>query len=191
MCNFFSFVTEPEANGGKRYYFDWKYRKAHLKDDGPDSHDHIIQYYGLGKKQCNTFEYDPLTKNFVVDAVHSSIDDTAQAHEWVEKLDWKEIIKPLIIKPIINPFELPKVEEVTPEIIELLKKWSAVWSAVGSEIYAYISSFFNIKFKYDFSSGIKLWEMGIVSSFDGKTWRLHSGKKAEVIYSISAAELAG
>jgi hypothetical protein len=53
-----------------------------------------------------------------------------------------------------------------------------VWASVG----AYSSSFLNIKYKYDFSACAKLWEMGLVPSFDGTTWRLHSGKNADVVY---------
>ena len=60
--------------------------------------------------------------------------------------------------------------------------WSSVWGSVGSSIrdsvgdsvYAYILSFFNIKYPYDYSSAIKLWEMGLVPSFDGEVWRLNS-----------------
>jgi hypothetical protein len=53
---------------------------------------------------------------------------------------------------------------------------------------AYISSFFAIKYKYDFSSAIQLWEAGLVPLFDGKTWRLHGGKKAEVLYKWTPRE---
>jgi len=28
----------------------------------------------------------------------------------------------------------------------------------------------------------KLWEMGIVPSFDGKAWKLHAGEDAKTIY---------
>jgi hypothetical protein len=27
-----------------------------------------------------------------------------------------------------------------------------------------------------------LWESGFVPSFDGKTWRLHAGKNAKIVY---------
>jgi hypothetical protein len=57
---------------------------------------------------------------------------------------------------------------------------------------AYISSFFpNIKkWKYvehpegenPFQPGIDLWKRGLVPSFDGKTWRLHSGTNAKVVF---------
>ena len=54
--------------------------------------------------------------------------------------------------------------------------WGSVMDSVSDPIYAYISSFFNIDYHYDFSPAIKLWNMGLVPSFDGKIWRLHSYK---------------
>jgi len=36
---------------------------------------------------------------------------------------------------------------------------------------------------------VKLWEMGLVPSFDGKVWRLHGGKNAKVLFEISRKEL--
>ena len=234
MCNFFSFVTEPEKHGGKRFYFDWKYRKEHLKDDNHDSHSSICEFYKLNEDVCNKYEFNPLTKVFIVDQINSQVDDSIQAEDWVNKLDFKRIIEPLIVKPIINPFDLPKVEKITDEHIGLLKQWdsvryvvgdalwssvrasiwasvgasvgdavwSSIWASVGASIWAsiwdsvgdsvgdsiwasvrdYSSSFFNIKYKYDFSPCVRLWESGLVPSFDGTTWRLHSGKSATVVF---------
>ena len=36
---------------------------------------------------------------------------------------------------------------------------------------------------------VDLWRLGLVPSFDGKTWCLHGGPKAEILYSISAVDL--
>jgi hypothetical protein len=33
-----------------------------------------------------------------------------------------------------------------------------------------------------FQSGIDLWRSGFVTSFDGYTWRLHSGERANIVY---------
>ena len=41
MCNFFSFVTDPINHPAEYYFFDWEYRKAHMEEDGADSHSHI------------------------------------------------------------------------------------------------------------------------------------------------------
>jgi len=43
--------------------------------------------------------------------------------------------------------------------------------------------------EYPFISLIKLWKRGLVPSFDGNIWRLHSGKKAKIVFEISKKEL--
>jgi hypothetical protein len=226
MCKFFSFVTEPENNGGKRFYFDWDYRKANLnvhpEDDNADSHSIICKHFKLKEDVCNKYEFNPLTKEFVVDQINSPVDDRIQVEEWVNNLDFKKVVEPLIIKPIVNPLELKMVKKPTKAQIKLLEEWALVWASVRASVWAsvrasvrdsvgasvrasvgasvrasvgdsvgdsvwdsvwaYISSFFDIKYNYDFSSCIKLWEQGLVPSFDGTTWRLHSGKKAEIVY---------
>jgi len=58
----------------------------------------------------------------------------------------------------------------------------SVWDSIWNLTWAYISSFFKIQYEHDFSSAVKLWNAGFVPSFDEKTWRLHSGKKAEIVY---------
>ena len=199
MCEFFSFCTEPEGYGGKRFYFDWKYRKAHLEDEN-DSHSLICKHSGLDEDKCNKYEFNPLTKVFKVDKINSEVDDRIQAEDWVNKLDFKRVVEPLVVKPIVNPFELPDVEAVTPEMIDLLKQWSSVWASVWASVWdsvwdsvgAYVSSLFPgiTKWKYidhppgqnPFQPGIDLWKAGLVPSYDGEVWRLHAGEKAEVVY---------
>ena len=70
----------------------------------------------------------------------------------------------------------------------------SVWDSVR----AYTSTFFNIdQWKYikhrkgvnPFAIILKLWNKGLVPSFDGKVWRLHTGKKAKVIFTITKEEL--
>ena len=222
MCKFFSFVTDPINHPAEYYCFDWEYRKANLKANDADSHSHICKTFNLREDECNKYEFDPLTKRFVIDQINSEKDDSEAAEKWANRLDFKTIVEPLIIKPIINPFELPKVSKPTDEQIGWLKEWAsvrasvrdsvwasvgasvgasvwasvedsvrdavgdAVWDAVGDSVWdavlGYISSFFNIEYKYDFLSAVKLWEAGLVPSFDGTTWRLHSGKSADIVY---------
>ena len=242
MCQFFSFVTDPINHLAEYYHFDWEYRKAHLDDDGADSHSHICAHFALDEDRCNKYEFNPLTKMFTVDQINSERDDSEAAEKWANRQDFKTIVEPLIVKPIVNPLELPKVEQVTDEQIGWLKDWSSVgysvgssvrssvrslvwasvWDAVGDSIWdfgwssvwysvgssvgssvgdsiwdfgwssfgdsvwdsvwAYFSSFFAIEYKFDFSSAVKLWEAGLVPSFDDKVWRLHTGKDAKIIY---------
>ena len=68
--------------------------------------------------------------------------------------------------------------------------WDSVWASVG----AYTGSFFNLPREawkyteniktngYPFQPCVDLWERGLVPSFDGEVWRLHSGPNAKVIW---------
>lgn len=85
--------------------------------------------------------------------------------------------------------------------------WDSVWASVGASVRgsvgdsvgAYISSLFPSikKWKYinhkegvnPFQSGIDLWNMGLIPSFDGNVWRLHKGKNAKIVLEISREEL--
>jgi len=238
MCNFFSFVTDPVNHPAEYYFLDWEYRKADLDDEGVDSHSHICKEFNLCEDVCNKYEFNPLTKRFEIDQINSERDDSKAAEKWAQRLDFKTIIEPLIIKPIVNPFELPAVEHVTDEQIDWLKSWASVrvsvwnsvrasvrasvgdsvWNSVGASVrnlvgasvwasvwnsvgdsvwdsvwdsvgasvwasvWAYVSTFFAIDHEHDYSSAMKLWEAGLVPSFDGKVWRLHTGKDAKIIY---------
>ena len=69
---------------------------------------------------------------------------------------------------------------------------ASVWDSVWASVRAYISSLFpNIekweyieheKGKNPFQPCIDLWHRGFVPSYDGKVWRLHSGKNADVVW---------
>jgi hypothetical protein len=78
--------------------------------------------------------------------------------------------------------------------------WDSVRESLWDSIGAYMSSFFDIpkwkgikheKGSNPFQSCITLWEKGLVPSFDGKIWRLHTGLNDKILYEISAKELRG
>jgi hypothetical protein len=72
--------------------------------------------------------------------------------------------------------------------------WNSVRDGVWDSMWAYIGSLFplprtawkyteKIKCKgYPFQPAIDLWKAGLVSSFDGKTWRLHGGPDGKVLW---------
>ena len=222
MCKFFSFVTDPINHPAEYYYFDWQYRKENLDDDGADSHSHICAHFKLGEDRCNKYEFNPLIGKFEIDQVNSERDDSDAAEKWANRLDFKTVVEPLIVKPIVNPFELPEVTEVTAEHIQWLHEWASVrssvwdsvwasvgdsvwdsvgasvrssvwasvrssvgdsvWSSVGDSVWAYLSTFFSVDYQHNYSSAAKLWEAGLVPSFDGRSWRLHTGKDAKIVY---------
>ena len=198
MCKFFSFVTDGNR---KKYYFDWEARVELLKNNPqdlrPDSHTSICAKFGLSDDRVNKYEFNPLTNEFTVDQINIK-DDRKSAQKWVKKLDFKTIITPLVIKPIVNPFKIePPV--INNKHIDLLKSWASardsVWhlvmdsiiDSVGVSIWdsvgAYVSSFFLLEnweytncppYVNPFQSCIDLWEQGIIPSYDGKKWRLHT-----------------
>lgn len=201
MCNLFSFRSD---GAGKFYYLNAEQRKKVLANgDNPDSHTYIAEYYGFkGKDEdmLNAYEYNPITKEFLIDRMPNK-DDSKLAKEWVEALDFKTIVPKLIIKPIINPLLIERSKDVTEYEIGLLKEWIkvrySVRYSVWASVRAYMSSFFDIpkwqgidheKGKNPFQSAIDLWEAGLVPSFDGKIWRLHTGKDAKIVYEIKEKE---
>ena len=194
MCEFFSCISNGQGN---IWYFDWELRKKFLSgelDYSPDSHSSIADYFGFkGDKEdrMNKYEFNPLTGKFTIDQLNGK-DDSEVVERKLRKLDFVTIVPSLKIKEIFHPFnQIPVAPEVTPEMIELLQKWASVGDSVRDSVWAYTASFFPeiTEWKYVENLGPnpwepcqKLWEMGVVPSFDGKTWRLHAGEKAEVIY---------
>ena len=70
--------------------------------------------------------------------------------------------------------------------------WDSMGTSVWDSAWAYFGSLFpNIKDwkyvthkpgEYPFASGVTLWRMGLVTSFDGKVWRLHAGPDGKAIW---------
>jgi hypothetical protein len=70
--------------------------------------------------------------------------------------------------------------------------WTSVRGSVLDSAWAYIGSLFpgikkwkhidHVPGVYPFQPAASLWRSGLVPSFDGKTWRIHSGEKAEIVW---------
>jgi len=61
--------------------------------------------------------------------------------------------------------------------------WASVWALVGSLFTEITEWEYAPKTDgYPYQSAVDLWKRGLVASFDGKTWRLHSGEKAEIVW---------
>ena len=132
------------------------------------------------------------------------------AHKkWLKKLE-----KFINRHPVVRPFEKTPPDTLQRKHILLLKKWDSVWASVRDSVWAsvqasvwdsvgdsagaYTGSFFRIpvwkyvkhpKGKDPYQPLVALWNVGLVPSFDSTTWRLHGGKKATVLFSITAEEL--
>jgi hypothetical protein len=60
----------------------------------------------------------------------------------------------------------------------------SAWVYIGS-LFPGIKNWKNINHVpgvYPFQPAVDLWHSGLVPSYDGKTWRLHSGEKAEIVW---------
>ena len=69
--------------------------------------------------------------------------------------------------------------------------WALVWASVWASVRAYIGSFFAVEELNKYQSLWTLWERGFVPSFDGKTWRLHHGPDAKIVYEVTLKTLEG
>jgi len=219
MCQFFSLVSDGKGKVMYfDWKLREKCLKSKLPFE-PDSHTSIATHFGYeGAKEdsLNKYEYNPLTKKFEVDQLNTK-DDSKYVEVFCKKLDFKLIVPQLIIKPIVHPFKI-KPQKVTKADIQLLKQWDSVggsvkdliwnsvggsvgdsiWDSVGGSIWGYTSSFFNLpEWKYikhkkgvnPYQCVIDLWEKGLVPSFNGTTWRLHTGEKAKIVFEITKEKL--
>ena len=110
----------------------------------------------------------------------------------------------------INPFQITPPPKISKKHIKLLRKWASVWASVGDSVWdsvwdsvgdsvgavitSYTGSLFPLQREewkytekiqtsgYPFQSAVDLWKLGLVPSYDGETWRLHSGEDAKVLW---------
>ena len=136
MCKFFSFCSNGR---GAILYLNWEDRQLFLKDqleiESPDSHTSILDYHKIDIKnhdKWNKYEFNPLTREFSIDTINTK-EDSEQMENWVKALNFKKIIKSLIIKPIINPFIDRKYLKINEKDIELLE---GVGASVGASVWA-------------------------------------------------------
>jgi hypothetical protein len=187
--------------------------------ESADSHSSIARYYfkNAAEDKMNKYEFNPLTHLFEVDQINTT-SDIILAENFVRSLDFRSIVLKINYKKIENPLEI-EFTEINDYHKALLKSWASVrasvvasvvasaWASVRASVvasvWAYQSSFFDLEKsewkhceKVDFQgnnnpfqSCIDLYWMGLIPSFNGKTWRLHAGKKAEIVFEITKEEL--
>ena len=188
----------------------WDSTHTNLIDD-PDSHSEICAYFGVSADQVHKYEFRPLDRKFFVDQIARGVRrDSAQIEAKMRRVNYRLLAPPeLNFKRIIHPFKLP-LRKPTKQDLSVLKTWDSVWHSVGGSVrdsvwdsrwdsvWAYAGSFFQLPRNswqytekipgrgYPFQSAVTLWERGLVPSFDGEKWRLHSGPKAEIVWTGKA-----
>jgi len=148
------------------------------------------------KIPCRAFRVDGIQK--IAGDRYKSRYQALKIHEEIMDLDalfgWRytEAANPL------NPLSMPP-PEIRQEHIDCLIKWASVRASVGDSVgdsvWAYVGSMFPtitsweyIKSSpgdYPYQPCMDLWKCGIIPSFDGKSWRLHGGKNADILYVLT------
>jgi hypothetical protein len=120
--------------------------------------------------------------NSVSDSILNSVSDSI----WVSVCD---SILDSVCDSILNSV----CDSIRDSVCDSIR--DSIWDSVRDSAEAYISSFYpGIKtWKHfdhpegenPFQPAITLWHKGFVPSFDGKTWRLHAGEEAKVVWERS------
>ena len=210
MCNAFSCIIDREKNVTWRFgtdSHDALLKIAGLPDDTLDREK--IRFCRVEISPKNKDYLNPDGWVFKIDMditpawwtlAHKKT--CQQAHKvWMGQL-----YKILVRKAIVHPFKITPPKKITKKHNDLLKEWASVRASVrasvgasvrasvGDSVWAYCGSFFllprdtwkyteNIRTdEYPFLPLVKLWEMGLVPSFDGKLWRLHGGPDAKILW---------
>ena len=129
----------------------------------------------------------------VVDSVYLSVEDSVEDSVWDSV--WASVWDPVCDSVWASAW--PSVRNSVWASVEDSVRASVRNSVVDSiyvSVGAYVSSLFPNIEKWEgidhepgvnpFQSGINLWESGLMPSYDGKKWRLHGGKDAEVVYEV-------
>lgn len=129
MCGFFSLLSDGK---GKIMYSDWEFRKKcylnHI-DYEPDDHNDIARYNGYeNQSTLNIYKYNPLTKKFVFKYLNT-VDDSKEIEIFCNNLDFKTIVAPLIVKPIIFPFSIKNIK-LSTEDLKNFQKWTSFMHVV-------------------------------------------------------------
>ena len=136
ICKFFSLRSD---GAGKPYYFDSVIRKTIISGElnyETDSHTSIADYFGFkGKDEdmLNAYEYNPITKEFVIDRMLNK-DDSAIMKEFCLNLDFRTIVPELVVKPIINQKNIIHTGSINDSEIALLTKWASVRASVRASV---------------------------------------------------------
>ena len=141
MCQFFSLISDGQ---GVAYYFNAKQRKQIRKNTlvdkqghynlEADSHTSIAAYFGLDEDYYNKYEYNPLTKRFVIDSICAPLNDQNQIKALCAKLDFSKIVPELIIKPIVHPWRIRQRKKVVNKDTRLLRVWASVEASVRDSV---------------------------------------------------------
>lgn len=127
-------------------------------------------------------------------SVRASVMDSVMASVWASVLDSVMVS----VRASVGASVISSVWDSVWDSVGALvwtSVWDSVWVSVMASVRAYVSSFFaldewqlngKIVRENPLQPAIDLWEAGLVPSFDGKVWRLHAGKDAQIVYKMES-----
>ena len=191
IAHYYRFVGEQEDKLNK-WEYDVFTRKLTLDSKGTKlDKDEVL-------KQCRALDFKTIVPELIIKPIiHPFVDKkcTAIIPEDIELLtQWNSVrdsVEGSIWDSIGDFVGNPVREYVWGSVGSSV--WdsdeSSIWAigdpvrgSIWSSIWAYVSSFFSIQYEHDFSSCIKLWEKGLIPSFDGSVWRLHGYPEGKIIW---------
>ena len=136
------------------------------------------------------------------DSVWDSVGDPVWVSSWVSVWDSvRASVRPSVWDSVWDSVGVSVWDSVWDSVG--VSVWDSVRASVGASVvvslWAYVGGLFpGIKtWTYAENLGsdpwrplLDLWYAGYVPSFDGKTWRLHAGEKAQIVHSWTVEELS-
>ena len=127
---------------------------------------------------------DHITKTRPDEAVSDLIKNTVVKNFDFTKVSWIYVINS--VRASINAYFHSLVDTNTKEVEVSKKDDGWVTTKIGECVFKFriipIDAKYRQKVSRDFSCINSLRNKGLVPSFDGNTWRLHSGEKAEIVW---------
>jgi hypothetical protein len=177
-------VFLAEMGGRNRKFDQFKHRFETQTLIEEVSHNKLKK---LLAKECHKVGYNILEACFPIHPLHikRKSEVSIQEMQWLKEWD---SVRDSVWESVWDSMRNSVWESVRNSV------WESVRNSVWESVRAYTSSLFpNIKtWKYiphepginPFQSGINLWKSGLVPSYQDNIWNLHSGKNANIIYSI-------
>lgn len=155
----------------------------------------VERNYGVTKEEIGLLKQWISVQDNMQDSIQGSIKGSIQDSIWHSVLDsvWGSVWGS-VLNSVWSRVWGSVLTSVADSVLDGVL--GRVWGSVLDIYHVYISSLFpNIKkWKYidhtlgenPFQPCIDLLHKGLIPSFDGNIWRLHSGKTAEIVYELEA-----
>jgi len=171
MYNFFSFMS---SRNGQKFYFNWEQRKER-EHKNCDNYLEIAKHFNVKENELHKWRYNPLTQELTFNSEKKVFEeDESQVLAWCKGLDFKTIIEPLIIKPIIDPRKVKK-HKWTKEDEKNLREWDLEERYTGRYLMEYIKNRVGDSVMLSINKNI-------LDSFGESIYKLTKGEAGETVY---------